>query len=186
MRPAICLRSKPLFSLIEAWSAAAFSRNRKNGTALRSAHPLDYQNLVHLIHPEPQLHNIMRGADEDTLRKRDGFKLTDDRGTMRDALYEIDYCMICHEREKDACSTGLHEKDGHRQTQSAWHQDRRLSARRKHLRNASAQKAGRRDRFAGTGHDRQSDVCRHRPPHLQRLHEGLHFPEAGAGQYSAC
>ncbi len=31
---------------------------------------------------------------------------------MRDALYEIDYCMICHERDKDSCSTGLHEKDG--------------------------------------------------------------------------
>ena len=53
----------------------------------------------------------MRGLD-DELRRRDGFKLTDDRGTMRDALYEIDYCMICHERDKDSCSTGLHEKDG--------------------------------------------------------------------------
>jgi NADPH-dependent glutamate synthase beta subunit-like oxidoreductase/NAD(P)H-flavin reductase len=53
----------------------------------------------------------MRGLDEE-MRRRDGFKLTDDRGTMRDSLYEIDYCMICHEREKDSCSTGLHEKDG--------------------------------------------------------------------------
>ena len=25
----------------------------------------------------------------------------------------------------------------------------------------------------------------HRPPHLQRLHEGLHLPEAGAGQHPA-
>ena len=53
----------------------------------------------------------MRGSDEE-MRRRDGFKLTDDRGTMRDALYEIDYCMICHERGKDSCSTGIHEKDG--------------------------------------------------------------------------
>jgi NADPH-dependent glutamate synthase beta subunit-like oxidoreductase/NAD(P)H-flavin reductase len=53
----------------------------------------------------------MRGRDED-IRRRVGFKLTDDRGTMRDALYEIDYCMICHERSKDACSTGLREPDG--------------------------------------------------------------------------
>ena len=43
------------------------------------------------------------------MRRRDGFTLTDDRGTMRDALYEVDYCLICHEREKDSCSTGLHE-----------------------------------------------------------------------------
>src|SRR5436190_2989780 len=53
----------------------------------------------------------MRGG-ESILRKRDGFKLTDDRGTMRDSLYEIDYCMICHEREKDGCSIGLHDPDG--------------------------------------------------------------------------
>ena len=32
---------------------------------------------------------------------------------------------------------------------------------------------------------RQPDVRRHRTPHLQRLHEGLHLPEAGAGRYSA-
>ncbi len=53
----------------------------------------------------------MRG-EESQMRRRDGFKLTDDRGEMRDALYEIDYCMICHERGKDACSTGLREADG--------------------------------------------------------------------------
>jgi hypothetical protein len=28
-------------------------------------------------------------------------------------------------------------------------------------------------------------VPRHRPPHLQRLHEGLRLPEAGAGQHPA-
>ncbi|HVF47780.1 MAG TPA: FAD-dependent oxidoreductase, partial [Pyrinomonadaceae bacterium] len=77
----------------------------------KTPHALDYQNLVHLIQPVENNPNIMRGLDAE-LRRRDGFKLTDDRGTMRDALYEIDYCMICHEREKDACRTGLHEKDG--------------------------------------------------------------------------
>ena len=97
--------------LAEAWSAAAFHNKSRKWYSFKVPHALDYQNLVHLIHPEPKLHNIMRGGEE-ILRKRDGFKLTDDRGTMRDALYEIDYCMICHEREKDACSTGLREPDG--------------------------------------------------------------------------
>ena len=101
---------KSVLSLVEAWSAAAFNRKSKKWHSFKVPHGLDYQNLVHLIHPEPKLHNIMRGS-EDILRKRDGFKLTDDRGTMRDALNEIDYCMICHEREKDACRTGLHDKD---------------------------------------------------------------------------
>ena len=45
-------------------------------------------------------------------RRRDGFALTDRRGSTREITKQIDYCMICHEREKDSCSKGLHEKDG--------------------------------------------------------------------------
>ncbi|MEO6655029.1 MAG: FAD-dependent oxidoreductase, partial [Pyrinomonadaceae bacterium] len=105
------LTIKAALQLVEAWSAAAFASRSKKWYSFKTPHPLDYQNLVHLIHPEPEVPNIMRGADE-AMRRRVGFKLTDDRGTMRDALYEIDYCLICHEREKDSCSTGLHEPDG--------------------------------------------------------------------------
>lgn len=105
------LTVKAALRLIEAWSASAFFNKSKRWHSFRTPHPLDYQNLVHLIHPDPEMSNLMRGEDS-LMRKRDGFKLTDDRGTMRDALYEIDYCMICHEREKDACSTGLREADG--------------------------------------------------------------------------
>jgi NADPH-dependent glutamate synthase beta subunit-like oxidoreductase/NAD(P)H-flavin reductase len=102
---------KAALTLLEAWSANEFYRKERRWAAFKVPHALDYQNLVHLIHPEPELHNIMRGRPQD-IRLRDGFKLTDDRGTMRDALYEVDYCMICHERDKDACRTGMHEKDG--------------------------------------------------------------------------
>jgi NADPH-dependent glutamate synthase beta subunit-like oxidoreductase/NAD(P)H-flavin reductase len=105
------LTVKAALNIVESWSALAFANKSRKWHSFKVPHALDYQNLVHLIHPEPELVNIMRGGD-DILRRRDGFKLTDDRGTMRDALYEIDYCMICHERDKDSCSTGLHEKDG--------------------------------------------------------------------------
>jgi NADPH-dependent glutamate synthase beta subunit-like oxidoreductase/NAD(P)H-flavin reductase len=105
------LAVKAALGLIEKWSAAAFFNKSKKWYSFKTPHALDYQNLVHLIHPEPKLHNIMRGAAEE-MRRRDGFKLTDDRGTMRDALYEVDYCLICHEREKDSCSKGLHDPDG--------------------------------------------------------------------------
>ncbi|MBX3292028.1 MAG: FAD-dependent oxidoreductase [Acidobacteria bacterium] len=105
------LQIKAAVQVLERWSALHFIKRDRKWAAFKTPHALDYQNLVHLIHPEPKLHNIMRGRDED-IRHRVGFKLTDDRGTMRDALYEIDYCMICHEREKDACSTGLREPDG--------------------------------------------------------------------------
>ncbi|MCD9186415.1 MAG: FAD-dependent oxidoreductase [Pyrinomonadaceae bacterium] len=102
---------KAALSIFEAWSAIQFHDRKKKWYSFRVPHPLDYQNLVHLIHPEPKLHNIMRGKDE-AMRRRDGFKLTDDRGTLRDSLFETDYCLICHERDKDSCSTGLREKDG--------------------------------------------------------------------------
>ena len=105
------LQIKAVLQILEQWSAIQFHERRKKWYAFKVPHALDYQNLVHLLHPEPKLHNIMRG-ESDELRRRDGFKLTDDRGTMRDALYEVDYCLICHERDKDSCSTGLREKDG--------------------------------------------------------------------------
>ena len=112
-----------------------------------------------------------------------GFALTDGRMSAREVLAEVDYCLYCHERRKDSCSHGLREKDG--------------SAKRNPLGIA----------LAGCPlHERISEmhVLRkegdslgalalvtidnpmlpgHRPPHLQRLHEGLHLPEAGAGEH---
>lgn len=105
------LQVKAVLQILEEWSAIQFHGRKKKWYSFKIPHPLDYQNLVHLIHPEPKLHNIMRGRT-DEMRRRDGFKLTDDRGTQRDALAEVDYCLICHERDKDSCSTGLREKDG--------------------------------------------------------------------------
>ena len=102
---------KAALHLLEAWSAIEFFKKEKKWYSFKTPHGLDYQNLVHLIHPQEDLPNLLHGAAEE-MRRRDGFKLTDDRGTMRDALYEVDYCLICHEREKDSCSTGLREKDG--------------------------------------------------------------------------
>ncbi|HXG82990.1 MAG TPA: FAD-dependent oxidoreductase [Pyrinomonadaceae bacterium] len=105
------LQIKGVAHLLEAWSAVAFFKKKKRWHSFKTPHGLDYQNLVHLIHPKLDLPNLLRGTDEE-MRRRDGFKLTDDRGTLRDSLYEVDYCLICHEREKDSCSTGMHEKDG--------------------------------------------------------------------------
>ncbi len=102
---------KAALMLLEAWSADEYYKREKRWASLKIPHPLDYQNLVHLIHPNEDIPNVMSGKPEE-MRRRDGFKLTDDRGTMREALYEIDYCLICHERSKDSCSTGLREPDG--------------------------------------------------------------------------
>ena len=53
----------------------------------------------------------MLGPDS-LLRRRDGFKLTDPRWTPREVVSEIHYCVLCHERDKDSCSKGLHDKEG--------------------------------------------------------------------------
>ena len=60
-----------------------------------------------------------------------------------------------------------------------------LPARGEDQRDARDAAGGRARRRPGHHHGRQPDVPRHRPPHLQRLHEGLHLPEAGAGEHPA-
>ena len=72
---------------------------------------LDYWHLVDVHRPIPELPEAMVGPDR-RLRNRDGFKLTDARMKPREILSEIHYCVLCHERDKDSCSKGLHEKDG--------------------------------------------------------------------------
>ena len=72
------LQVKAALRLLEAWSAAEFYKKEKRWKAFKTPHPLDYQNLVHLIRPDAKIQNLMRGADEE-LRRRDGFRLTDDR-----------------------------------------------------------------------------------------------------------
>ena len=108
------LQVKAVLHLLEAWSAIQFFGKKKNWYSFKTPHGLDYQNLVRITRPSEKVQEIIQGAEVE-LRRRDGFKLTDDRGTQRDALYEIDYCLICHEREKDSCSKGLHDREGNLQ-----------------------------------------------------------------------
>jgi len=52
-------------------------------------------------------------SDEQHLRRRDGFALTDKRFTERQCLYEVDHCIYCHDRDNDSCSKGIkNKKDG--------------------------------------------------------------------------
>ncbi len=71
---------------------------------------LDYHDLVHNKVEEPAIPEKFYGA-EDSLRRRDGFKLTDERYPNRKVMSEVEYCVFCHERAKDSCSKGLLEKD---------------------------------------------------------------------------
>ena len=61
----------------------------------------------------------------------------------------------------------------------------RLPAGREDQRDAHAARAGQRARRLRHHRHRQPDDGGDRASHLQRLHEGLHLPEAGAGRHSA-
>ncbi|HYY98794.1 MAG TPA: FAD-dependent oxidoreductase, partial [Pyrinomonadaceae bacterium] len=102
--------------LVEAWAAAHAlrpdARERVRGwVSFRFPHPLNYEHLVQLERPEADLPELMRGFDKN-LRRRDGFRLTDRRYDAREVLEEVNYCLYCHERDKDSCSKGMRERDG--------------------------------------------------------------------------
>jgi NADPH-dependent glutamate synthase beta subunit-like oxidoreductase/NAD(P)H-flavin reductase len=102
--------------LFERWAAV----HRFNPTAhaalggwvsFHAPHLVDYDDLVPLRRPDPKLVNVTEGPAAHR-RRRDGFSLTDARMSRREVAAEADYCMYCHEREKDSCSKGMHDKQG--------------------------------------------------------------------------
>ena len=72
---------------------------------------IEHFTLVHTDRPRVDLPESMIGPDG-TLRRRDGFGLTDARMPPRQILDEIHYCILCHERDKDTCSKGIRDAQG--------------------------------------------------------------------------
>ncbi len=82
--------------------------------SLRLPMPVDHDHLVPVIRPRRDLDSLAMGPVEHR-RRREGFKLTDPRMSPREVLAEVNYCVFCHDREKDSCSTGFPEKEGYRE-----------------------------------------------------------------------
>ena len=175
-----------------AWAAGteAGRARHRDGVLFKAPAKLDYQNLVPLITRETlgfPRHSI------DHLRRREGFALTDHGTDLAGALDEANYCIWCHNQGKDSCSHGLREKapkgadpasapfkkSPFGVTLAGCPLEEKISE--FHL----VKTRGERHRRAGDHRGRQPDGGRHRAPHLQRLHEVLHLPEAGAGGHSA-
>ncbi|HEY6909987.1 MAG TPA: FAD-dependent oxidoreductase [Myxococcales bacterium] len=97
--------------LLDKWLyALSLQPHRPDWLLLRLPHATDFQQLVPLRRPRADQPAFLRGHEEHQ-RRRDGFRLTDPRMAPREVRSEIDYCIYCHEREKDSCSRGLAEKD---------------------------------------------------------------------------
>jgi NADPH-dependent glutamate synthase beta subunit-like oxidoreductase/NAD(P)H-flavin reductase len=102
--------------LLEDWATQVYvAENRrervKGWLSYIRAGKLDFENLVHCEHTDDRLPEKLQGPSNH-LRHRDGFKLTDERMTTAEVLREIDYCILCHPRQKDSCSKGFPEKTG--------------------------------------------------------------------------
>jgi NADPH-dependent glutamate synthase beta subunit-like oxidoreductase/NAD(P)H-flavin reductase len=94
---------------LEAWLAARRADPRdpcSRWSTMHVAKTLDYAHLVTLERPDPELPELLVGPHHDR-RQRVGFQLTDRRMSRREVEQEVDYCLLCHDREKDSCSKGL-------------------------------------------------------------------------------
>ncbi|HEV8209449.1 MAG TPA: FAD-dependent oxidoreductase [Vicinamibacterales bacterium] len=100
------------FEALKRWCAARLhDRAYRDWIIFRFPENVEPFHLVEVQHPDPRLPEALVGPDW-RLRRRDGFTLTDARMRPREVLSEIHYCVLCHERDKDSCSKGLHAKDG--------------------------------------------------------------------------
>jgi len=105
---------------IEGWVRAlafhpSLAERRQRFTCFHVPHKLDHEELVPRIRPRADLPELFMGPPE-SRRHRDGFDLTDPRFNTRENLREAHYCLTCHDRGKDSCTTGLHGKDGRAQS----------------------------------------------------------------------
>jgi NAD(P)H-flavin reductase/NADPH-dependent glutamate synthase beta subunit-like oxidoreductase len=102
----------PQIDALKRWCAARIhDRAYRDWVVFRFPENVEPFHLVEVEHPDPRLPEALVGPDW-RLRRRDGFILTDARMRPREVLSEIHYCVLCHERDKDSCSKGLHDKDG--------------------------------------------------------------------------
>ncbi len=98
-----------LTSAMERWLVAHYYRRTERMRAwavFKVPRPLDYQDLVEVRMTADEIPPKAIGPEEH-YRARDGFDLTDERFGGREIMSEVDYCILCHERDKDSCSKGI-------------------------------------------------------------------------------
>src|SRR5229473_8692483 len=105
----------PLKAALEyaAWATLAPAGRAKHqrGLLFRVPHRLDMHHLVPVETIERDGVTMLR-RPEDEWRTRDGFALTDPGTDLAGALDQANYCIWCHNQQKDTCRSGLHDKDG--------------------------------------------------------------------------
>jgi NADPH-dependent glutamate synthase beta subunit-like oxidoreductase/NAD(P)H-flavin reductase len=105
----------PLHTALEyaAWAtlSPAGQARHVRGLLFRVPHRLDMHHLVPVETIERHGVTMLR-LSEEHWRARDGFALTDPGTDLAGAMDEANYCIWCHNQQKDSCRSGLREKDG--------------------------------------------------------------------------
>ncbi len=95
--------------IYSAWAALSMDGRMKheNGILFKLPEAVDHAHLI----PE------LKMTADNSLKlphmvQRTGFKLTDNGGSLAEALDNAHYCIVCHKQGKDSCSRGLNDKSG--------------------------------------------------------------------------
>lgn len=99
-------------SLIEAMTIyAGFATNMPEGKALhhegvlfKNPNKIDFQNLIN------EVRNSNGGIISNEVHNRSGFDFTDKGVSLEYALDQANYCIHCHNQERDSCSHGIKDK----------------------------------------------------------------------------
>ncbi|MGD0678284.1 MAG: pyridine nucleotide-disulfide oxidoreductase, partial [Polyangiaceae bacterium] len=94
---------------LEAWLASRRSDPHDplgRWSTMHVPKSLDYAHLVEFERPNPEVPELFVGPPSER-RQRLGFSLTDRRMSAREVEQELDYCLFCHDRDKDSCSKGM-------------------------------------------------------------------------------
>jgi NADPH-dependent glutamate synthase beta subunit-like oxidoreductase/NAD(P)H-flavin reductase len=96
-----------------AWATLAPDGQAKHkpGLLFKVPHRLDMHHLVPVETVECDGVTMLR-LPEHEWRARHGFRLTDPGSDLAGALDQANYCIWCHNQQKDSCRSGLTEKDG--------------------------------------------------------------------------
>ena len=94
---------------VEAWLAARRRDHHDRAhvwPTLKAPNNIEHERLVQLHRGDPKLPELFVGPEHER-RARQGFELTDRRMGVREVESEVDYCLYCHDRDKDSCTKGL-------------------------------------------------------------------------------
>jgi NADPH-dependent glutamate synthase beta subunit-like oxidoreductase/NAD(P)H-flavin reductase len=103
-----------VLEIVQRWSYAAKNDPQtgklvKGWLSYKMPAKCDFENLVEHEIEQRDEYQVWKGPKQHH-RRRDGFALTDPRFNERQALYEVDHCIYCHERDTDSCSKGMRNK----------------------------------------------------------------------------